>query len=134
VFRDFGALVTGSNMEPLTGRMDFNLDTVPDGFKADLERVVNEEVALDRAITARIVSRAEALADTDVMRTAQFLLPDQVEQVRIIDIAGLDAQADSGTHVASTRQIGEVRIAKIENKGKGFRRVRVALPSSGHDA
>jgi misacylated tRNA(Ala) deacylase len=130
VFRDFGALVTGSNMEPLTGRMDFNLSQVPEGFKADLERVVNEEVERDRAITARIVSRAEALADTDVMRTAQFLIPDEVEQVRIIDITGLDAQADAGTHVASTRQIGEVRIAKIENKGKGFRRVRVALPQA----
>jgi misacylated tRNA(Ala) deacylase len=130
VFRDFGALVTGSNMEPLTGRMDFNTSQVPEGFKADLERVVNEEVERDRAITARIVSRAEALADTDVMRTAQFLIPDEVEQVRIIDITGLDAQADAGTHVASTRQIGEVRIAKIENKGKGFRRVRVALPQA----
>lgn len=128
VYRDFGALVTGSNMEPLTGRMDFNLSTVPEGFKADLEQRVNDEIGRDRAITARIVSRAEALADTDVMRTAQFLIPDEVEQVRIIDIAGLDAQADSGTHVASTRQIGEVRIAKVENKGKGFRRVRVALP------
>ena len=132
VFRDFGALVTGSNMEPLTGRMDFNLSAVPEGFKADLERVVNEEVARDRAITTRIVTRAEALADTDVMRTAQFLIPDEVEQVRIIDIAGLDAQADSGTHVASTRQIGEVRIAKVENKGKGFRRVRVSLPQPEH--
>jgi misacylated tRNA(Ala) deacylase len=128
VYRDFGALVTGSNMEPLTGRMDFNLSEVPEGFKADLERLTNEEIARDRAITARIVSRDEALADADVMRTAQFLLPEQIEQVRIIDIDGLDAQADSGTHVASTRQIGEVRIAKIENKGRGFRRVRVALP------
>ena len=132
VFRDFGALVTGSNMEPLSGRMDFNLSEVPEGFKAALEQVVNEEVALDRAITTRIVTRAEALADTDVMRTAQFLIPDEVEQVRIIDIAGLDAQADSGTHVTSTRQIGEVRIAKIENKGKGFRRVRVSLPQPEH--
>ncbi len=128
VFRDFQALVTGSNMEPLTGRMDFNLAAVPAGFKGDLERLVNEEIALDRAITARIVSREEALADSDVMRTAQDLIPAEVEQVRIIDIAGLDAQADAGTHVASTRQIGEVRIAKVENKGKGFRRVRVALP------
>ncbi len=130
VFRDFGALVTGSNMEPLTGRMDFNLPEVPDGFKADLERRVNEEITLDRAITARIVSRAEALGDSDVMRTAQFLIPDEVEQVRIIDVAGLDAQADSGTHVASTRQIGEVSIAKVESKGKGFRRVRVVLPTA----
>ncbi|MEJ7774502.1 MAG: alanyl-tRNA editing protein, partial [Nocardioidaceae bacterium] len=106
VFRDFAALVTGSNMEPLTGRMDFNLPEVPDGFKTDLERIVNEEIARDRAITARVVSRDVALADSDVMRTAKHLIPEQVEQVRIIDVEGLDAQADSGTHVASTRQIG----------------------------
>ncbi len=130
VYRDFGALVTGSNMEPLTGRMDFNLPDVPDGFKADLERIVNEEIARDRAITARVVSRDEALANSDVMRTAKHLIPDQVEQVRIIDVEGLDAQADSGTHVASTKQIGEVTIAKVESKGKGFRRVRVTLPSA----
>ncbi len=129
VFRDFGALVTGSNMEPLTGRMDFNLPQVPDGFKAELQRIVNEEIALDRAITARVVSRDEALADSEVMRTAKFLIPEQVEQVRIIDVEGLDAQADAGTHVGSTRQIGEVSIAKVENKGRGFRRVRVVLPS-----
>jgi len=129
VFRDFAALVTGSNMEPLTGRMDFNLPEVPDGFKTDLERIVNEEIARDRAITARVVSRDVALADSDVMRTAKHLIPEQVEQVRIIDVEGLDAQADSGTHVASTRQIGEVSITKVESKGKGFRRVRVVLPS-----
>ncbi len=128
VWRDFRALVTGSNMEPLTGRMDFNLPEVPDGFRADLERLVNEEVARDRAISARVVSRQEALADSDVMRTAQFLIPAQVEQVRIIDVQGLDAQADAGTHVASTKQIGEVSVAKVESKGKGFRRVRIALP------
>ncbi len=130
VFRDFGALVTGSNMEPLTGRMDFNLPEVPDGFKTELERIVNEEVGRDRVITARVVSRDVALADSDVMRTAKHLIPEQVEQVRIIDVEGLDAQADSGTHVASTKQIGEVSIAKVESKGKGFRRVRVVLPSS----
>ncbi len=130
VFRDFGALVTGSNMEPLTGRMDFNLPTVPDGFKSELERIVNEEIARDRAISARVVSRDEALADAEVMRTAQHLIPAQVEQVRIIDVEGLDAQADAGTHVASTKQIGEVTIAKVESKGKGFRRVRVVLPTT----
>jgi len=131
VYRDFGALVTGSSMEPLTGRMDFNLPDVPDGFKADLERTVNEEIALDRAITARVVSRDVALADSDVMRTAKHLIPTSVEQVRIIDVEGLDAQADAGTHVASTRQIGEVSIAKVESKGKGFRRVRIVLPAGG---
>lgn len=130
IFRDVGALVTGSNMEPLSGRMDFNLPEVPDGFKADLETAVNEEIARDRAILSRMVSRAEAMQDQDVMRTAQFRIPDDVEIVRIIDVQGLDAQADSGTHVASTRQIGEVSIAKVESKGKGFRRVRVVLPQA----
>jgi misacylated tRNA(Ala) deacylase len=128
VYRDFGALVTGSNMEPLTGRMDFNLPEVPAGFKEELERVVNEEIVRDRAILDRVVSRDEALADPDVMRTAQNLIPPEVQDIRIIDVDGLDKQADGGTHVASTRQIGEVRIVKIENKGKGFRRVRMSLP------
>ncbi|MCB0909386.1 MAG: alanyl-tRNA editing protein [Nocardioidaceae bacterium] len=130
VFRDFAALVTGSNMEPLTGRLDFNLPEVPPGFKEELERVVNEEILADRAITARVVPRAVAVADPEVMRTAQLLIPDEVEEIRIIDVAGLDKQADSGTHVASTRQIGEVRIAKVESKGRGFRRVRVELPGA----
>ena len=129
VYRDYGAVVTGSNMEPLTGRMDFNLTEVPPGFKEDLERVVNEEIARDRAILDRVVSREEAMADPDVMRTAQNLIPPEVQEIRVIDVDGLDKQADSGTHVASTRQIGEVRIAKIENKGKGFRRVRLSLPA-----
>ncbi|MBA3232908.1 MAG: alanyl-tRNA editing protein [Propionibacteriales bacterium] len=127
VYRDFGALVTGSAMEPLAGRLDFNLPDVPDGFKTELERIVNEEVVRDRAIRSVIVRREDALAGSDVMRTARFLIPPEVEQVRIIDVVGLDAQADAGTHVASTRQIGEVSIAKVESKGKGFRRVRIVL-------
>ena len=129
VYRDYAALVTGSNMEPLSGRLDFNLPEVPPGFKEELERVVNEEIGRDRAIVARVVSRETALADPDVMRTAQYLIPAEVEEIRIVDVTGLDVQADSGTHVASTRQIGEVRIAKVESKGKGFRRVRVSLPT-----
>lgn len=128
VYRDFGALVTGSSMEPLTGRLDFDLAEVPPGLKDDLERLANEEVLRDRAIATRVVAREEAAADPDVLRTAQFLIPDGVSEIRIVDVTGLDKQADSGTHVASTRQIGEIRIAKIENKGRGFRRVRVILP------
>ncbi len=127
IWRDLGSLVTGSSMEPLTGRLDFDLPVVPEGFKADLERAVNEEIARDRAILTRVVARAEALADPDVMRTAAALIPESVELIRIVDVDGLDRQADSGTHVASTRQIGEVHIAKVESKGRGFRRVRIAL-------
>ena len=102
VFRDFGALVTGSNMEPLLGRMDFNLPEVPPSFKEDLDRVVNEEIARDRPILDRVVSREEAMADPDVMRTAQELIPPEIDEIRVIDVDGLDKQADAGTHVAST--------------------------------
>jgi misacylated tRNA(Ala) deacylase len=127
VFRDFGALVTGSNMEPLTGRLDFNLDVVPDGFKESVEEALNTEIVADRAISAYELPRDEALAIPDVIRTAANLLPPTIEIVRIVDIEGLDVQADGGTHVASTRQVGRMRVTKIENKGKGFRRIRVSV-------
>jgi misacylated tRNA(Ala) deacylase len=84
-------------------------------------------VSADRAIEAYELSRDEAFAIPDVIRTATNLLPPDIEIVRIVDIKGLDVQADGGTHVASTRQIGAVRVLKVENKGKGFRRIRIAL-------
>lgn len=127
VFRDFGALVTGSNMEPLEGRLDFNLEGVPEGFKESVEDAINAEVESDRAIRAYSLARDEAFAIPDVIRTATNLLPPDIEIVRIVDIDGLDVQADGGTHVASTRHVGRMRVVKVENKGKGFRRIRVAL-------
>ena len=128
VFRDFGALVTGSNMEPLEGRLDFNLEGVPEGFKQSVEDAINAEVEADRGIQAYSLPRDEALAIPDLIRTATNLLPPEIEVVRIVDIDGLDVQADGGTHVASTRMVGRMRVVKVENKGKGFRRIRVALP------
>jgi len=127
VFRDFGALVTGSNMEPLEGRLDFNLEGIPEGFKESVEDAINAEVEADRAIRAYSLARDEAFAIPDIIRTATNLLPPEIEIVRIVDIDGLDVQADGGTHVASTRQVGRMRVVKVENKGKGFRRIRVAL-------
>lgn len=127
VFRDFGALVTGSNMDPLTGRLDFNLEEVSPGFKDAVEDACNVEVTADRAIEAYELSRAEAFEIPNIIRTASNLLPAEIEIVRIVDIKGLDVQADGGTHVASTQQIGAIRVLKVENKGKGFRRIRVAL-------
>lgn len=127
VFRDFGALVTGSNMEPLEGRLDFNLEGLPDGFKESIEDAINAEVEADRAIRAFSLPRDEAFAIPDIIRTATNLLPPEIEIVRLVDIDGLDVQADGGTHVASTRQVGRMRVVKVENKGKGFRRIRVAL-------
>jgi misacylated tRNA(Ala) deacylase len=127
VFRDFGALVTGGNMEPGEARMDFNLPELPDGFKATIEERVNAEVAADRAVAVRVLPRAEALAIPDIIRTQTNLIPPAETEVRIVDITGLDVQADGGTHVASTRQIGRVQVTKVENKGRQNRRVRVKI-------
>jgi misacylated tRNA(Ala) deacylase len=127
VFRDFGALVTGGNMEPLTARMDFNLPELPEGFRDAVETAINAEVAADRRIDVRVLPRDEAFALPDIIRTATNLVPPEVKDVRVVDIVGLDQQADGGTHVASTAQVGHIEITKIENKGKGFRRLRIAV-------
>ncbi len=127
VFRDFGALVTGGNMEPLSARLDFNLSEVPPGFKETIDEMCNLEVSANRAITTYSLPRDEAFAIPDIIRTATNLLPDDLEIVRIVDINGLDVQADGGTHVSSTAQIKRMRVAKVENKGKGFRRVKIEL-------
>ncbi len=127
VFRDFGALVTGGNMEPLTARMDFDLETVPPGFKEAVEDACNAELRRDRRIVVRELPREEAFRLPDIIRTATNLVPEDVKEVRIVDIVGLDQQADGGTHVASTAQVGRISVVKVENKGKGFRRLRIAV-------
>jgi misacylated tRNA(Ala) deacylase len=127
VFRDFGALVTGGNMEPGEARMDFNLPEVPPDFKARLEDLVNAEVIADRQVVTRVLPRDEALALPDIIRTQSNLIPADETEIRIVDIVGLDVQADGGTHVASTKQIGGLRVVKVESKGRANRRVRVRL-------
>ena len=127
VFRDFGALVTGGSMDPLTARMDFGLPEVPPDFKERVAAACAAEVDADRAIRVENLPRAEAFEIPDIIRTATNLLPPDLEVVRIVDIVGLDVQADGGTHVASTRQIGDIEVVKMESKGKGFRRLRIRL-------
>src|ERR1700750_2146939 len=127
VFRDFGALVTGGNMEPLTARMDFNLPELPEGFRDAVEAACNAEIGADRRIDVRTLPRDEAFALPDIIRTATNLVPAEVKEVRIVDIVGLDQQADGGTHVASTAAVGRISVVKVENKGKGFRRLRIAV-------
>ncbi len=127
VFRDFGALVTGGNMEPGEARMDFNLPEVPPDFKTRLEELVNAEIVADRRIDVRVLTRDEALALPDIIRTQSNLIPADEPEIRIVDIVGLDQQADGGTHVASTRQVGRISVVKVESKGKANRRVRVRL-------
>ena len=127
VFRDFGALVTGGNMQPGEARMDFNLPEVPPGFKQSLEDAVNAEIAADRKIVARVLPREEALRIPTLVRTQDALPPLEQPEIRVIDIVGLDVQADGGTHVASTAQVGRVEVVKVESKGRQNRRVRIRL-------
>ncbi len=127
VYRDFGLLVTSAGMEPLEGRMDFDLPEVPEGFRDQVQAACNSEIEADRQILVRSMPRAEAFAIEQVARAARDLVPETLAEVRIVDIIGLDVEADGGTHVASTKQIGRLDIVKVENNGKGFRRLRVRL-------
>jgi misacylated tRNA(Ala) deacylase len=127
IWNEYGKAVTGGNMEPLAARMDFEFDPLPEGFGATVERRVNEELEADRPIVESFLPRDEALADPDLIRTKVNLIPESVTEIRVVDIVGLDKQADGGTHVASTAQIGKVAVVKVESKGKANRRVRVRL-------
>jgi misacylated tRNA(Ala) deacylase len=127
VWRDYGAKVTGGNMEPGEARMDFELESLSSGFGREVEEKLNEALASARPVTVRFLPRAEALADPDLIRTKVNLIPESVDPIRVIDIAGIDRQADGGTHVRSTDEVGRVRVVKTENKGRIFKRMRIAL-------
>jgi misacylated tRNA(Ala) deacylase len=131
VFRDYGAKVTGGNMEPGAARMDFELQTITSEFGREVEEKLNAELAADRPVHVTFLARAQALADPDLIRTKVNLIPDSVDPIRVIDIEGLDKQADGGTHVQSTGEVGRVRVAKTENKGKAFKRMRIELVDAG---
>jgi len=126
IWNEYGVQVTGGNMEPLSGRMDFNFDPLPPGFKESVEAAINAEIERDRAISVSFLSRGDAVLDHDLVRTATSRVPD-VDEIRIVDIDGLDRQADGGTHVRSTAEVGRVQITKVENKGKANKRVRLQV-------
>ena len=127
VFRDYGAKVTGGNMEPGVARMDFELETITAEFGRQVEEKLNAELAVDRPVHVSFLGRTEALADADLIRTKVNLISPSVDPIRVIEIEGLDKQADGGTHVRSTAEVGTVRVAKTENKGKTFKRMRIEL-------
>lgn len=127
VFRDHGAKVTGGNMEPGVARMDFELEGISQDFGREVEERLNAELAADRPVHVRFLRRDEALADPDLIRTKVNLIPGHVDPVRVVEIEGLDRQADGGTHVRSTAEVGRVRVAKTESKGRGFKRIRIEL-------
>lgn len=130
VWRDHGASVTGGNMEPLAGRMDFEFESLRGELVADIERRVNDEIAADRAIRVAILPRDEAFAIPDLIRTKINLLPQGITEVRTIEIVGLDLQADGGTHVAQTSEIGAVRVTGYESKGRINKRIRIAVDNA----
>ncbi|MBJ7487707.1 MAG: alanyl-tRNA editing protein [Ilumatobacteraceae bacterium] len=127
IWNEWRVPVTGGNMEPLSARMDFEFDPLPEGFAVRVEQLVNEAIAADFPIAVSFLPRDTAVTDEDLIRTKVNMIPDFVTEIRVVDIVGLDKQADGGTHVQSTREIGTFRVVKMENKGKGFKRVRVEI-------
>jgi len=127
VWARYHSPVTGGNMEPGAGRLDFDLPDWRPEEREVVEEELNRELARPRPVKVGFLPRAEADADPSLIRTKVSLLPKELETVRVIDIVGLDRQADGGTHVASTEEVGRARIVKVESKGRGFRRIRIAL-------
>ena len=127
VWRDYGALVTGGNMEPGTGRMDFEFETMSGDLVGEIEAKVNTELRTGRDIRVNVLPRAEAFAIPDLIRTKINLLPEGIEQIRTVEIVGLDLQADGGTHVANTREVGGIRVTGYESKGRINKRIRLEL-------
>ena len=127
IFRDYGAQVTGGNMEPLKGRMDFEFETLHKDFVQEVEVAVNREVAQARPVRVSILPRAEAFQIPDLIRTKINLLPEGIAQVRVVEIVGLDLQADGGTHVANTAEVGHIRVVDYKSKGRINKRIYVEV-------
>ncbi len=127
VFRDFNAKVTGGNMTPGEARMDFELDSISVEFGRDVERKLNEELVKGYPTEVIVMAREIALQDPDLIRTKVNLIPDFVKEIRVVDIKGLDRQADGGTHVKSTIEVGAVEVVKTESKGKANKRMRIRV-------
>ena len=127
VWRDYGALVTGGDMRPGEARMDFELEQMSAEFAHEIEERINQEVTAAREILVNKVTREEAEEIPDLIRTKINLLPPGIREVRTIDISGLDLQADGGTHVANTLEVGEIRVTGHESKGRINKRLRIAL-------
>jgi misacylated tRNA(Ala) deacylase len=127
IWRDWSASVTGGNMEPLTGRMDFEFETMSAELVGEIEKRVNAEIDADREIRVALLPREEAFAIPDLIRTRINLLPEGITEVRTIEIVGLDLQADGGTHVARTSEIGRVKVTGYESKGRINKRIRLEV-------
>ncbi len=127
VWRDYGAQVTGGDMQPLRARMDFELEHMTAEFAQEMEEKANREVEAARPVTTRLLPREEAMQIPDLIRTKINLLPPGIQEVRVVDIQGLDLQADGGTHVANTREVGRISVVGHESKGRINKRLRIQV-------
>jgi misacylated tRNA(Ala) deacylase len=127
VFRDYGALVTGGSMDVLKGRMDFEFETLGQELVAEIEARVNAEVRAARPVRVRTLPREEAFQIPDLIRTKINLLPESIREVRTVEIVGLDLQADGGTHVANTREVGRISVTDYKSKGRINKRIFLAI-------
>ncbi len=127
VFRDYGAQVTGGDMEPLKGRMDFEFENLSKELVGVIEEAVNREVQAARDVRVRILPRDEAFAIPDLIRTKINLLPPEIQEIRTVELVGLDLQADGGTHVANTREVGRIRVIDYKSKGKINKRIYIEM-------
>jgi misacylated tRNA(Ala) deacylase len=127
VWRDYGAQVTGGNMDPLAGRMDFEFATMHGDLVAEIEARCNEEIAAARDVRVQILPRGEAFQIPDLIRTKINLLPEGIQEVRTVEIVGLDLQADGGTHVANTREVGAIRVTDYKSKGAINKRIYIEV-------
>ena len=127
IWRDYGVPVTGGDMKPLSARMDFELESMSASFAAEVEELINREVEAARPIEIGQLSREEAFSNPDLIRTKINLLPPHITEVRTVDIVGLDLQADGGTHVANTREVGPIRVVGHESKGRINKRLRIEV-------
>ena len=127
IWRDYGASVTGGNMEPLKGRMDFEFETMRADLVGAIEKAVNREVSAARNVKVDILPRDEAFQIPDLIRTRINLLPEGIDEVRVVEIEGLDLQADGGTHVANTREVGPIRVVDYKSKGRINKRIYVEI-------
>ncbi len=129
IFRDYGALVTGGNMEPLKGHLDFEFETMRGELVREIETAINKEVQMSREIRVNILPRDEAFQIPDLIRTKINLLPEGITHVRTIEIVGLDLQADGGTHVRNTSEVGHIRVADYKSKGAINKRIYIEVES-----
>ncbi len=127
IWRDYGAKVTGGNMEPLNARMDFEFEDMSSGLVSEIENKINEEVEKAREVEVNIISRDEANKIPDLIRTKINLLPPDLIEIRTVNIKGLDLQADGGTHVENTREVGRINIVDYKSKGKINKRLKISL-------